>query len=131
MDLNSLVQNASVTLMALGWKLAGAFALWLVGRWLISFAIRLVGQALGKQQGDVTLTRYAQTALRIVLNIALIVALLGFFGVETTSFRGAPRGWRRGDRRGLGRSAGQLRGRRLFSCFCVPSRSATLLLPVA
>jgi small conductance mechanosensitive channel len=86
MDLNALVQNASVTLMALGWKLAGAVALWLVGRWLISYAIRMVGQALDKQQRDVTLTRYAQTALRIVLNIALIVALLGFFGVETTSF---------------------------------------------
>ena len=86
MDLNALVQNASETFMTLGWKLAGAVVLWLVGRWLISFAIRLVGEALGKQQGDVTLTRYAQTALRIVLNIALIVALLGFFGVETTSF---------------------------------------------
>ena len=86
MDLNALVQNASVTLLALGWKLAGAVALWLVGRWLISFANRLLGQALDRQQGDVTLTRYAQTTLRIVLNIALIVALLGFFGVETTSF---------------------------------------------
>lgn len=86
MDLNALVQSASVTLIALGWKLAGAVALWLVGRWLISYAIRLVGQALDKQQRDVTLTRYAQTALRIVLNIALVVALLGFFGVETTSF---------------------------------------------
>jgi small conductance mechanosensitive channel len=86
MDLNALFQNASVTLMALGWKLAGAAALWFVGRWLISFGIRLVGQALDRQQGDVTLTRYVQTTLRIVLNIALIVALLGFFGVETTSF---------------------------------------------
>ena len=86
MDLNALFQNASVTLVALGWKLAGAVVLWLVGRWLISFAIRLVGQALDRQQGDITLTRYVQTTLRIVLNIALIVALLGFFGVETTSF---------------------------------------------
>ena len=86
MDLNALVQSASVTLMALGWKLAGAVALWLVGRWLIGFAIRLLGQALDKQQFDVTLTRYTQTALKIVLNVALVVAILGFFGVETTSF---------------------------------------------
>jgi small conductance mechanosensitive channel len=86
MDLKALGQSASVTLMALGWKLAGAVALWLVGRWLISLATRLVGQALDRQRSDVTLTRYAQTALKIVLNIALIVALLGFFGVETTSF---------------------------------------------
>jgi len=86
MDLNALVQNASVTLVALAWKLAGAVALWLAGRWLIAFATRLVGQALDRQEFDVTLTRYAQTALKIALNVALIVALLGFFGVETTSF---------------------------------------------
>ena len=41
-DLNALVQSASVTLMALGWQLAGALALWLVGRRLISFAIRVL-----------------------------------------------------------------------------------------
>ena len=86
MDLNALTQNAGATLMALGWKLAGAVALWLVGRWLISFASRLIGRALDKHQGDVTLTRYAQTALKILLNVVLIVALLGFFGVETASF---------------------------------------------
>jgi small conductance mechanosensitive channel len=86
MDVNALVQNASVTLVAVAWKVAGAVALWLVGRWLISFALNLVGRAFARQQFDVTLTRYIQTALRILLNMALIVAVLGFFGVETTTF---------------------------------------------
>lgn len=86
MDVNALVQNASATLMAVGWKLAGAFALWLIGRWLIGFALRLLGRALASQHFDETLARYMQTALRILLNVALIVAILGFFGVETTTF---------------------------------------------
>src|SRR5262245_46595430 len=86
MDVNALVQNASVTLVAAAWKVAGAVVLWLVGRWLISFALRLVGKASARQQFDVTLTRYLQTALKIVLNVALAVAILGFFGVETTTF---------------------------------------------
>ena len=86
MDVNALMQSASVTLVALAWKLAAAVAIWLVGRWLISFALRLLGRALARQQFDVTLTRYMQTGLRIVLNIALVVAILGFFGVETTTF---------------------------------------------
>jgi small conductance mechanosensitive channel len=86
MDMNALVQNASATLMAVGWKLAGAVALWLIGRWLIGLALRLLGRALATQHFDITLARYLQTALRIVLNVALIVALLGFFGVETTTF---------------------------------------------
>jgi small conductance mechanosensitive channel len=86
MDVNALVQSASVTLMAVAWKVAGAFVLWLVGRWLISLATRLLGRALTRQQFDLTLTRYMQTGVTVILNIALIVAILGFFGVETTTF---------------------------------------------
>jgi small conductance mechanosensitive channel len=82
MDTKALVQNATATLMAVGWKVAGAVVLWLVGRWLIGFALRLVGKALSAQQFDLTLTRYLQTALGIVLNVALIVAILGYFGVD-------------------------------------------------
>lgn len=86
MDLNTLVQNTSAILVAVAWKVVGALALWLIGRWLIGFALGLIGRAAAKQQFDVTLTRYLQTALKIVLNVALIVAILGFFGVETTTF---------------------------------------------
>jgi small conductance mechanosensitive channel len=86
MDTNALIQSASATLVAVAWKVAGALVLWLVGRWLIGFATRLVGRALARQQFDVTLTRYMQTGLTVVLNVALIVAILGFFGVETTTF---------------------------------------------
>jgi small conductance mechanosensitive channel len=86
MDMNALIQNATAPLVALAWKLAGAAALWLAGRWLIWFALRLLGQALEKHQFDVTLTRYLMTGLKILLNVALVVALLGFFGVETTTF---------------------------------------------
>ena len=86
MDVNTLVQNTTAILVAVAWKVVGAIALWLVGRWLIGFALGLIGRAAAKQQFDVTLTRYLQTALKIVLNAALIVAILGFFGVETTTF---------------------------------------------
>jgi small conductance mechanosensitive channel len=86
MDFNALIQSTSVTLVAVAWKVAGAVALWLIGRWLISFALRTVGRAFNRQRLDVTLARYTQTALSIVLNVALVVAILGFFGVETTTF---------------------------------------------
>jgi small conductance mechanosensitive channel len=86
MDLNPITAATAATLTALAWKIAGAAILWIVGRWLIRFALRLVGKALARQQFDVTLTRYMQTGMSVVLNIALVVALLGFFGVETTTF---------------------------------------------
>lgn len=86
MDMNALMQGATATLIAVAWKAAGAFVLWLAGRWLIGLASRMLGRALARQQFDVTLTRYLQTGLSVLLNIALIVAMLGFFGVETTTF---------------------------------------------
>jgi small conductance mechanosensitive channel len=86
MDLNAFMQSAAATLVAVAWKAAGALVLWLVGRWLIALASRLVGRALERQRFDVTLTKYLQTGLTVVLNVALIVAILGFFGVETTTF---------------------------------------------
>jgi small conductance mechanosensitive channel len=86
MDANALVQSASAALLAAAWKVAGAVALWLVGRWLISLGLGLLARAFARQRFDVTLTRYMQTALRILLNVALLVAILGFFGVETTTF---------------------------------------------
>jgi small conductance mechanosensitive channel len=86
MDLNVVIESAKTMLLAAAWKVAGALVLWLVGRWLIALALRMLGRALGRQQFDLTLTRYLQTGLGILLNVALIVAILGFFGVETTTF---------------------------------------------
>lgn len=86
MDVNVLAQQTMAILVGVAWKVAGAVALWLVGRWLIRLALRLVERALAKQHFDATLARYLNTGLGVVLNVALIIALLGFFGVETTTF---------------------------------------------
>jgi small conductance mechanosensitive channel len=86
MDVNAFIQTSIATLLPAAWMVAGAFVLWLIGRWLIAFSTRMLGRTLARQNFDVTLTRYLQTGLKVVLNVALVVALLGFFGVETTTF---------------------------------------------
>ena len=86
MDVNALTAAAIATLVAVAWKLVGAIVLWLVGRWLIRFAGRLLGRALAQQNVDDTLARYFQTGMGVVLNVVLVVAILGFFGVQTTTF---------------------------------------------
>jgi small conductance mechanosensitive channel len=73
-------------LTTVGLKILGAIAIWIIGRWLIAFALRLIGGALTKQRIDPTLARYIHSATAALLNIVLVVAILGFFGVETTSF---------------------------------------------
>lgn len=84
--LNELLASASDMVMEFGFKLLGALVIWLVGRWLIGLAQRLLSKALDRKKLDHTLKRYVGSSLGLVLNIALIVAILGFFGVETTTF---------------------------------------------
>ena len=86
MPTNAYVDSAIATLIAVAWKVAGAMALWIAGRALIGFARRMLARALANQRFDRTLSRCMETGLTVLLNVALIVAMLGFFGVETTTF---------------------------------------------
>jgi small conductance mechanosensitive channel len=86
MEINLLTQQAIATLTAVAWKILGALVLWLVGRWLIAVALRVLSRAMSRQSFDQTLVRYLRTGVSALLNVVLIVAILGYFGVETTSF---------------------------------------------
>jgi small conductance mechanosensitive channel len=86
MDVNTLLQSANATLLVVAWRVVGALILWFTGRWLIGLALRMLSKAMAPQMLDVTFARYMETAVSILLNIALFVAILGFFGVETTTF---------------------------------------------
>jgi small conductance mechanosensitive channel len=72
-------------LIDLGISVLEALALWIVGRWLIGFSINIIGRSMTRQKIDPTLIRYIQNAVGAILNIVLVVAILSFFGVQTTS----------------------------------------------
>lgn len=76
----------SATITAVALKLAAGLALYMVGRWLIGFAVGVLSRVLTARNFDATLQRYIASILAVVLNIVLVVAILGFFGIETTSF---------------------------------------------
>jgi small conductance mechanosensitive channel len=86
MNLEQAANAAAAMVVQAGLKIFGAIALWLVGRWLIHFALNILTGALSRQMVDQTLARYVQASLSVLLNIALVVSILGFFGVETTTF---------------------------------------------
>jgi len=67
-------------------KVIAAIILWFIGRKLIGFAINITSRALNKQKIDSTLIGYLGASISVLLNIILVVAILGYFGVETTSF---------------------------------------------
>ena len=67
-------------------KLLGAIALWMVGGWLIGFALRLLRRMLNRGSLDPTLIGYLLNILGALLRVVLVVAILGFFGIQTASF---------------------------------------------
>jgi small conductance mechanosensitive channel len=83
--MNQMMQSGWTLALALGIRVLEAIALWIVGRWLIGLALRMIGSGMTKQKIDPTLIRYIQNAVAAILNIVLVVAILGFFGVQTTS----------------------------------------------
>lgn len=70
-----------------GLKILGAIAAWIVGRWLIGIAVRLIGAALERgRKVDATLTQYLKSIVSVLLTLVLVLAILDIFGVKTTSF---------------------------------------------
>ena len=67
-------------------KILAAIAFWIVGRWIIARVISVMQSAMHIQKLDPTLTKYLGSVLNATLNIALVLGILGYFGVQTTSF---------------------------------------------
>ena len=86
MDTSSIQQFVSTTLTELLFKILAAVAFWIVGRWLIGKVIGLIQAAMGRNNVDPTLTKYLGSIVAIALNITLVLGILGYFGIQTTSF---------------------------------------------
>jgi small conductance mechanosensitive channel len=86
MDWNNIVRLVETTVTGVGLQVLGAIVLYIVGRWLISFAVGLVQKGLSRQKIEPTLLRFIGNTISVVLNITLVIAILGYFGVQTTSF---------------------------------------------
>ena len=86
MDMHSLQTFLSTTLTDLAIKILAAIAFWIIGRWLIGQVVSLMQAAMRRNKVDPTLTKYLGSIVTIALNIALVLGILGYFGIQTTSF---------------------------------------------
>jgi small conductance mechanosensitive channel len=86
MNIDQWINSAVPIVIRLGLHALGALVAWVVGRQLIAWVVRLVGRILVRNEVDPTLGRYVGTILGVALNVLLVVAILGYFGFETTSF---------------------------------------------
>lgn len=86
MDLSATGQIVTAMVTQVALRVVGAIILWIIGRMLIGVAVRIAGHALSARHVDPTIARYLSNILSALLNIALAMAILSVFGVETTTF---------------------------------------------
>lgn len=86
--LDAIVATAYSTLTTIGLQIIGAIVLFIVGRWLINFVIRLLNAGLKRQSFDPILAGYIGSIMQVLLNVVLVISLLGWFGIQTTTFAG-------------------------------------------
>lgn len=88
MEFEAMKNTIITTVTNVGLQVIGAIVLWIVGRTLINFAISLIGKSLSAQKVDTTVNGYVKSTLEVLLNIVLVISLLGYFGIQTTTFAG-------------------------------------------
>ncbi len=85
MDISTIESFIKTTAADMAIKILAAIAFWIIGRWLIGRVIKLVQAAMHRNHIDATLTRYLGSIINVALNIALVLGILGYFGIQTTS----------------------------------------------
>jgi small conductance mechanosensitive channel len=86
MDMAAVQTFISTTLLDVAMKALAALAFWIIGRWIIHSVVRVIQAAMARNHFDPTLTKYLGSIVVITLNIALVLGILGYFGIQTTSF---------------------------------------------
>ena len=86
MNIDTIQTFLGTTAIDLLMKIGAALIFWIVGRWLISKVVHLIQAGMNRNSIDPTLTKYLGSIIAIALNIALVLGILGYFGIQTTSF---------------------------------------------
>lgn len=86
LDISRYQDLIVTTATDIGIKIVAAIAFWVVGRWLIGVAVSMVRASLERQKVDPTVLRYLGSVITVTLNVLLVVGILGYFGIQTTTF---------------------------------------------
>jgi small conductance mechanosensitive channel len=86
MNMEAIQNFLTTSLGELAIKIVAAIAFWVIGRWLIGMVVNLTRGTMERSRVDPTLVKYLGSIVSVLLNIALVLGILGYFGIQTTSF---------------------------------------------
>ncbi len=86
MDIQKIIDQGITFIMDFGPKVIGAILIWIIGSWIIKKLMKTIQKLMAAKNYDESLQKFLTNLLGWGLKIALILAVLGTVGVETTSF---------------------------------------------
>lgn len=86
MDIEKIIDTATVWATTYSVKIVAAILVLLIGKWLAGKISRLVTVLLERNKVDVTLTKFLEGIIYYTLMIVVLIAAAGQLGINTTSF---------------------------------------------
>ena len=83
--MEELTQDVMTLLSTWGLQVIGAIAVLFIGRWIAGMVRRGIARALERSGSDATLIPFASGLAYYVVIAITVIAVLGLFGIETTS----------------------------------------------
>lgn len=84
-DPGAFVEKVIQELIQFGFKLLAAFAIYLIGAWIVKKIRRTLTKVLEKRQTEKTLASFITSLVSLLLTIFLVMLTIGALGLNTTS----------------------------------------------
>lgn len=85
-DYQQLVNDMISQALWIGLKILLAIAIYIVGKWIANWILRLLNRAFERRNVDASLRNFLRSMIKVVMMILVILAAIQTLGINTTSF---------------------------------------------
>ena len=85
-DYQQLVNDMISQALWIGLKILLAIAIYIVGKWITNWIIRLLNRTFERRNVDASLRNFLRSMIKVVMMILVILAAIQTLGINTTSF---------------------------------------------
>jgi small conductance mechanosensitive channel len=85
-DYQQLVNNMISQALWIGLKILLAIAIYIVGKWITNWILRLLNRTFERRNVDASLRNFLRSMIKVVMMILVILAAIQTLGINTTSF---------------------------------------------
>ena len=85
-DYQQLVNDMISQALWIGLKILLAIAIYIVGKWITNWIVRLLNRAFERRNVDASLRNFLRSMIKVVMMILVILAAIQTLGINTTSF---------------------------------------------